>query len=81
MDDKGENYPDSERFLKRNHPKQPQINKMFIYDVENPNCTKIHYSHECPWLFPKEQKGYHQETRGTDQLYTDQYILKEVKAR
>ena len=32
--------------------------------------------------FPEEQKGYRSGTIGTDnQLYTDQHILKETKAR
>ena len=43
---------------------------------------EIYYSLVCHGLFPKEQKGYRRETRGTgDLLYIDQHILKATKVR
>ena len=74
---------EEEDTLKRNHPKQLQTNHVFTNNMENPsNTDKRRNICKYSELFPEKYKGYQKRTRGTDDsLYTDHYILKQIKTK
>ena len=84
MDDQRKSHIDPEEPNQRNRPKQLQTHYLPTDDVENINSTnkEIYYSLTSRGLFPEEQKGCHNGSRGTGELlYLDQRILNESKTR
>ena len=77
MDDITENYTDTVRPIRRNHPRQLSTNEVKNFD--RADKKEIYYLLISHGIFPEEQKGYCRTGRTNDQLYRGKHNLKEAK--